>query len=80
MPFRDAHRVTGRLVGLAEEKGLSLDGLSLDDMQSVEKGITEAVLEVLGVDNSVTSRDSFGGTAPKRVRQAVSAARKRFLN
>ena len=80
MPFRDAHRVTGRLVGLAEEKGLSLDGLSLDDMQSVEKGITEAVLEVLGVDNSVTSRDSFGGTAPERVRQAVSAARKRFLN
>ena len=80
MPFRDAHRVTGRLGGLAEEKGLSLDGLSLDDMQSVEKGITEAVLEVLGVDNSVTSRDSFGGTAPKRVRQAVSAARKRFLN
>jgi len=80
MPFRDAHRVTGRLVGLAEEKGLSLDGLSLDDMQSVEKGITEAVLEVLGVDNSVTSRDSFGGTAPKRVRQAVNAARKRFLN
>ena len=80
MPFRDAHRVTGRLVGLAEEKGLSLDGLSLDDMQSVEKGITEAVLEVLGIDNSVTSRDSFGGTAPKRVRQAVSAARKRFLN
>ena len=80
MPFRDAHRVTGRLVGLAEEKGLSLDGLSLDDMQSVEKGITEAVLEVLGVDNSVISRDSFGGTAPERVRQAVSAARKRFLN
>ena len=80
MPFRDAHRVTGRLVGLAEEKGLSLDGLSLDDMQSVEKGITEAVLEVLGVDNSVTSRDSFGGTAPEKVRQAVSAARKRFLN
>ncbi|MCH7936994.1 MAG: argininosuccinate lyase [Proteobacteria bacterium] len=80
MPFRDAHRVTGRLVGLAEEKGLSLDGLSLDDMQSVEKGITKAVFGVLGVDNSVTSRDSFGGTAPERVRQAVSAARKRFLN
>ncbi|MCH7550668.1 MAG: argininosuccinate lyase [Proteobacteria bacterium] len=79
MPFRDAHRVTGRLVGLAEEKGLSLDGLHLDDMQSVEKGITEAVFGVLGVDNSVTSRDSFGGTAPERVRQAVSAARKRFL-
>ncbi len=80
MPFRDAHQVTGRLVGLAEEKGLSLDGLSLEDMQSVEKGITEAVFGVLGVDNSVTSRDSFGGTAPERVRQAVSAARKRFLN
>ena len=38
------------------------------------------VFGVLGVDNSVTSRSSFGGTAPERVLEAVSAARKRFLN
>jgi len=34
---------------------------------------------VLGVENSVASRTSFGGTAPANVRKAVTAARKRYL-
>jgi argininosuccinate lyase len=48
-------------------------------MQSVEAGITDAVYDVLGVDRSVASRTSFGGTAPENVRAAVKAARARFL-
>ena len=39
----------------------------------------EEVFAVLGVENSVASRTSFGGTAPANVRKAVAAARKRFL-
>jgi len=37
------------------------------------------VFTVLGVDNSVASRTSFGGTAPDNVRAAAAAARERFL-
>ncbi len=79
MPFRRAHGVTGALVRLAEDKGCGLEDLSLEDMGSVEAGITADVFEVLGVDNSVRSRTSFGGTAPVNVRAAVAAARQRFL-
>ena len=79
MPFRDAHHVTGQLVRMADEKGCALDGLSLDEMQSVEAGITGGVLGVLGVDDAVKSRTSFGGTAPDRVQEAAAEARKRFL-
>ncbi len=79
MPFRDAHHVTGQLVRMADEKGCALDGLSLDEMQSVETGITGGVLGVLGVDDAVKSRTSFGGTAPDRVQEAAAEARKRFL-
>ena len=79
MPFRDAHHVTGQLVRMADEKGCALDGLSLDEMQSVEAGITSGVLGVLGVDDAVKSRTSFGGTAPDRVQEAAAEARKRFL-
>ena len=67
MPFRDAHHVTGSLVALAESKGCDLPDLTLADMQSVHGEITEAVFEVLGVDNSVASRISYGGTAPAQV-------------
>ena len=79
MPFREAHNVTGQLVKLAEEKGTGLDGLDLEEMQSVAEGITDSVFGILGVDDAVESRASFGGTAPQRVREAVADARKRYL-
>ncbi len=66
-PFRDAHHVTGRLVALAEQKGVDLAGLSLEDMRFVEPRITESVFGVLSVGASVRSRTSFGGTAPANV-------------
>ena len=69
MPFRDAHHVTGRLVGLASEKKVGLEKLSLAEMQAVEPSITEEVFAVLGVDQSVKSRTSYGGTAPANVRK-----------
>jgi argininosuccinate lyase len=67
MPFRDAHHVTGTLVGMAEAKGCDLPDLSLEDMQSVHADITDAIYDVLGVHNSVSSRTSYGGTAPVQV-------------
>jgi argininosuccinate lyase len=68
MPFRDAHHVTGRLVALAAERGIGLEKLSLDEMKAVEPRIGEGVYDVLGVDRSVRSRTSYGGTAPRNVR------------
>ncbi len=79
LPFRSAHHVTGELVKLAEEKNIGLEELTISDMQSVEPAITADVFSVLGVENSVASRTSHGGTAPENVKAAAIAARKRFL-
>jgi argininosuccinate lyase len=59
--------VTGSLVKIASNRGAALEDLSLVDMQSVEPGITDAVFSVLGVEQSVASRVSYGGTAPANV-------------
>ena len=72
MPFREAHHVTGSLVALAEAENCDLPDLSLDQMQSVHKAITQDVFDVLGVKNSVASRTSFGGTSPANVRAQVA--------
>ncbi len=69
MPFRKAHHVTGALVAKAEEKGVDLADLSLEEMQAVEPRITDDVYSVLTVENSVRSRTSYGGTAPDNVRR-----------
>ncbi|MBM3614388.1 MAG: argininosuccinate lyase [Alphaproteobacteria bacterium] len=72
LPFRDAHHVTGTLVAMAEKAGIDLPDLTLQQMQSVHAGITAEVFEVLGVENSVRSRLSYGGTSPVRVAEQVA--------
>ena len=71
LPFRDAHHVTGRLVAMAEAEGKDLSDLTLDQMKSAHEALTEGVFDVLGVDNSVKSRTSYGGTAPDNVRAQI---------
>jgi argininosuccinate lyase len=67
LPFRTAHHVTGRLVARAEARGVDLAGLTLAEMQQEEPRITADIFSVLGVDASVASRTSYGGTAPDNV-------------
>ena len=69
LPFRDAHHVTGRVVALAEAKGVELEALTLADLKGIEPRIGPAAMAVLGVDSSVGSRTSYGGTAPQNVRK-----------
>ena len=68
LPFRRAHHVTGELVRMASDRNIGLEKLSLADMQAIEAGITQDIFSVLGVDKSVRSRTSYGGTAPANVR------------
>jgi argininosuccinate lyase len=79
LPFRQAHHVTGEIVKRAEVRGCDLSELPLAEMQAVEPAITDTVFSVLDVERSVASRKSFGGTAPERVREAIAAARQRYL-
>jgi argininosuccinate lyase len=78
LPFREAHHVTGKVVALAESKGSDLKKLSLSDLQSVEKGITEEVYSALDVAGSVKSRTSYGGTAPSNVKREAKRWIKRL--
>jgi argininosuccinate lyase len=79
LPFRRAHHATGQIVKRAEALGCTLAELPLAELQAVEPTITDAVYDVLDPAQSVASRTSFGGTAPKRVRIAAQEARKRYL-
>ncbi|MDJ0513178.1 MAG: argininosuccinate lyase [Methyloceanibacter sp.] len=77
-PFREAHHITGTIVALAEEKGIELKRLKLDDLQGVEPRITEDVFDVLDPARSAKSRTSLGGTAPTNVRREAKRWIKRL--
>jgi argininosuccinate lyase len=78
LPFREAHHVTGRIVAEAESQSLPLEKLSLKAMQAVERRITNDVFSVLGPEKSVSSRKSYGGTAPQNVRKMARSWLKRL--
>lgn len=79
LPFRQAHEVVGRIVRRAEAAGVGeLALLPLGAFQEVEPRITETARALLTVEKSVESRDSYGGTAPQRVREQIERWRELF--
>jgi len=74
VPFREAHHITGRAVKAAETAGVMLDGLTLADLQAIDSRIDAGVFAVLSVEASVSSRTSWGGTAPMQVQASANAA------
>ena len=78
VPFRDAHAIVGNTVRYAIEQGKALHQLSLDQLQAFGAMIKADVFDYLSLEGSVQSRSHFGGTAPVRVRESISAAKSRL--
>lgn len=76
LPFRDAHEVTGRVVGYAIERNAELHDLTLDELQAFSPLIGPDVFDVLTIEKAVERRNSMGGTSPDEVRRQVDRLRK----
>lgn len=73
--FRSAHEIAGACVRVAEERGVELWDLTDEELAAVSESLGAGVREVLSTHGSVSSRSAFGGTAPDRVREQLSALR-----
>ncbi|VAX32847.1 Argininosuccinate lyase [hydrothermal vent metagenome] len=76
LPFRDAHEVTGRIVGYAIERGSELHDLTLDEFKGFSPLIGADIFELLTIENAVKRRKSRGGTSPDEVRRQIARLRK----
>ena len=75
VPFAVAHEVAGESVRYCEQRGLTLQELTADDLPGISEHLDESVLGVLTVEGSVASRDGRGGTAPVRVAEQTAELR-----
>ncbi|MSQ33615.1 MAG: argininosuccinate lyase [Dehalococcoidia bacterium] len=75
VPFRDAHGLVARLVKESLAQGRSISELGLADFRAISPHFGEDVLQV-NVASSLAARDVPGGTAPRRVREALAEARR----
>jgi argininosuccinate lyase len=80
LPFRDAHEVIGKLVGLCVNTKRQLWELTASELENAHPKLSLSALEVVTVEASVNARTSYGGTAPIRVKEAIETARKSTQN
>ncbi|KAG8587567.1 hypothetical protein GDO81_005707 [Engystomops pustulosus] len=75
MPFRQAHGVSGKVVHLAETKGITLNKLSLEDLKSISPLFASDVSKLWNYTNSVEQYTAAGGTAKNCVVAQVQQLR-----
>ncbi|MCK4862827.1 MAG: argininosuccinate lyase [Dehalococcoidales bacterium] len=73
--FRKAHEIVGKLVSYTAKKGKSFAELSINEYKKFSPLFGENVRKI-SIKSSLAARDVVGGTAPKRVKQALAKARK----
>ena len=71
LPFRKAYMKTSNIVNLAEKKKKRLDELSLEELKTVEPKLTNDVLKIFDLKNSINSKKSFGGTSFENVKKMI---------
>ena len=71
IPFRKAYQKTAKIVNLAERKKKRLNELTLEDLKMIEPKLTEDVLKVFDLKNSIKSKTSYGGTSFVNIKKMI---------
>ncbi|XP_039576941.1 argininosuccinate lyase [Passer montanus] len=75
MPFRQAHVASGKAVQLAETKGITINHLSLEELQNISPLFGSDVAQVFSVLSSVEQYTAAGGTAKSSVSAQIEQLR-----
>ncbi len=76
LSFREAHKLVGGMVVYCLENRKNLEDLTLSELKSFHKYFNEKTLEILKPQSAIETKDSFGGTSLKRVRESIQKAKK----
>jgi len=76
--FREAYKVSAKLVNYAEKNKKKLDELSFNEVRKMNNKLNNNVMKVFNVKNSVNSKTSYGGTSIKNIKKMISKLKKEF--
>jgi len=77
MSFRKAYQKTAEIVNFAEKKKKKLKDLKIEELKKIEPKLTNDVLKVFDLKNSVNSKKSYGGTSFENIKRMISKYRKK---
>ena len=78
LSFREAYKISAKLVNYAEKNKKRLDELNLDEIKKVKNDLNKDVMKVFNVKNSVNLKTSYGGTSIKNIKKMISKLKKDF--
>ena len=78
VPFRDAHRLAGRLVLFCARDSRRLSDLTLEEFRQFSPQFESDISVWLRPHSMVKRRDHFGGTAPRQVWAALRRAKRQL--
>ncbi len=79
MPFRDAHKLTGNIVKMAELKNLPLEKISLKELKKFNPKISNKIYDALDIEKTIKNKISEGGTSPSNVKREIKLAKEKWL-
>ncbi|KAF2116727.1 argininosuccinate lyase [Lophiotrema nucula] len=71
VPFREGHHISGRVVALAEDNGVPMDKLSLEQLKGIDSRLGDDVVECLDYERAVELKDATGGCSKSAVREQI---------
>tara|TARA_Y100000996_G_scaffold357299_1_gene298508 strand:- start:1063 stop:2451 length:1389 start_codon:yes stop_codon:yes gene_type:complete len=71
LSFREAYKISSRLVNYAEKNNMTLDQLGLEELKKFFKDLNHGVLKVFDVRGSMNSKKSYGGTSEKNIKKML---------
>ncbi len=75
-PFREAYKVTAKIVNYAEKKNKRLDELTMNELKKIESRLKENVLNVFDLKNAIRSKKSYGGTSFMNIQKMIKKYKK----
>lgn len=79
VPFRQAHGIIGRIISYCEDSNMQLEYLSIQELKKFSDKFSFDAQKILGIENSVNSKDVIGGTSPIRVKEEIKAAKRQLM-
>ena len=76
MSFREAYKISAKLVNYAESKRKKLNELSFSEVKKFKNNLKKDVMKVFDVRNSVNFKPSYGGTSTKNIKKMISKLKK----
>ena len=76
VPFREAHKVVGKIVSYLVEKGKRMEELTFEELRSFSEHFSEDVLELLDPESSADRKVTYGGTSKKEVERMIEVAKR----